>query len=200
VKGKAELNYLIDLPSKGEWYRYFLEYKYLVDLTFKKIEYAEITVVSLPLAFLIRHTLELGYKTNLLELEKVSDLKAEVDYKGKNAHKIDTLHTEFEKQISNIFIKYSVDKEVQSQFKNHNKNLTKLKSLFNKLDEFSFAFRYPVQNNGTTLNFEKKSDFKLNNKINFKEIKELYEKSIILLIYTTDVINDEMNNWLQQKI
>lgn len=200
MKGKAELNYSIDLPSKGEWFRYFGEYKYLVDLTFRKMEYTEITVVSLPLAFLIRHTLELGYKTNLLELEKVSDIKANIRYHQKGAHKIDDLHKEFEIQVQAIFKKYSVDKEIQSQFNKHNSNLTLLKRQFHKLDKFSYAFRYPVQNDGITPNFERKADFKTNEKLNFKEIKELYQKSIVLLIYTTDVISEQINNWLQQGV
>ena len=200
MKRKAELNYQIDLPSKGEWYRYFLEYKYLVDLTFERLQGGEITVVSLPLAFLIRHTLELGYKTNLLELEKVSDIKANVKYREKGAHKIDDLHKEFEIQVEAIFKKYSVDKEVQKQFNKHNNNLTLLKRQFHKFDEFSYSFRYPVQNDGITPNFEAKSDYKMNDKLNFKELKELYNKSIILLIYTTDVVNEEINNWLQQRL
>jgi len=194
MKGKAKLNYLIDLPSKSEWLRYFFEYKSLVDLTFRKIESAEINVVSLPLAFLIRHTLELGYKTNLLELEKVSDIKANIRYQLKGAHKIDDLHKEFEIQVQAIFIKYSIDRQTQSQFNKHNENLTLLKRQFHKLDEFSYAFRYPVQNDGTTPNFETKVNFETNQKLNFKEIKELYEKSIVLLLYTTDVIDEHINN------
>lgn len=200
MKRKAELNYQIDLPSKGEWHRYFLEYKYLVDLTFERLQGGEITVVSMPLAFLIRHTLELGYKTNLLELEKVSDIKANVKYRGKQAHKIDDLHREFEIQVKAIFKKYFVDKDVQNQFNKHNENLTSLKRQFHKFDEVSYSFRYPVQNDGITPNFEVKSDFNMNDKLNFKELKELYDKSIILLIYTTDVVNEEINNWLQQGV
>ena len=42
-----------------------------------------------------------------------------------------------------------------------------------------------------------KFDFQIGGKLYFEE---LYEKSIVLLIYTTDVINDEISNWLQHGV
>lgn len=189
-----ELNYKIDLPSKAEWWRYFGEYKYFVDFTFRELKGGEITSISLPFAFCIRHTLELGYKMNLLELEKVSGLKAKIEYKGKSAHKIDDLHREFELQMQAIFKKYKVNKEVIKQFKRLSGDLNKLKGQIHKLDEFSFTFRYPVKNDGITSNFEKQADTIKNQYINFKEIKNLYETSILLLKYTTDVVVEEIEN------
>lgn len=39
--------------------------------------------------------------------------------------------------------------------------------------------------------------FQIGGKLYFEE---LYEKSIVLLIYTTDIINDEISNWLQHGV
>ncbi|RZK01591.1 MAG: hypothetical protein EOO46_19870 [Flavobacterium sp.] len=156
MKKGTELNYNIKLTYKAEWWRYFGEYQYCVDFIFKSLEGGEITVISLPLAFLIRHTLELGYKMNLIELEKVSDLKAKIEYKGKSAHKIDDLHREFESQMRAVFKKYSADKDVIKQFDGLNSKLNELKKIMYKLDELSYAFRYPVKNDGITPNFDKK--------------------------------------------
>lgn len=152
MKKGPELNYNQKLTYKSEWWLYFGEYQYCVDLLFKSLTGGEITVVSLPLAFLIRHTLELGYKMNLIELEKVSDLKAKIEYKGKSAHRIDDLHREFGNQMKAIFKKYDADKDVIKQFDTLNSKLTDLKKLMHKLDELSYAFRYPVKNDGITPN------------------------------------------------
>jgi len=187
---RVELNYNIKLSTKAEWYRYFGEYQFCVDLLFQNISGGQITVISLPLAFLIRHTLEIGYKSNLIELEKVSGLKANIVYHGRSAHNISILHREFELQMNAIFKKYNADKEIKRQFNDLNKNLVELKKLMNKLDELSYAFRYPVRSDGNTPNFSPTDVSDMTDVINFKDIKELYNDSIILLKFSTDVVND----------
>lgn len=190
MKRQPELNYDIKLTYKSDWWRYFGEYQYGVDLIFKSLTGGEITVVSLPLAFLIRHTLEVGYKMNLIELEKVSGLKAKIEYKGKSAHKIDDLHREFETQMKEIFKQYNADKDIIKQFNTLNSKLIRLKKIMHKLDELSYAFRYPVKNDGITPNFDNKDTEDKTDVINFKEIKPLYDKSIFLIKYSTDVVNE----------
>ena len=190
MKKQPELNYNIKLTYKSDWSRYFYEYQYAVNLMFNSLTGGEITVVSLPLAFLIRHTLELGYKMNLIELEKVSDLKAEIKYKGKSAHKIDDLHREFESQMKEIFKKYNADKDIVKQFDNLNSKLKGLKSMLHKLDELSYAFRYPVKNDGVTPNFDNKDFEDKTDVINFKDVKSLYDDSILLIKYSTDVVSE----------
>jgi hypothetical protein len=189
---KQELNYKIDLPTKAEWWKYYGEYKQFVEFTFRELKGGEVTSISLPFAFCIRHTLELGYKMNLLELEKVSDLEAKIEYKGKSAHRIDDLHREFDSQMEAIFKKFNVSREIIKQYNKLNLDLKKLNEQLYKLDELSYAFRYPVKNDGKTPIFEKKSDFTKNQSINFKDIKELYDRSIMLLTYSTDVLAEEI--------
>lgn len=183
-----ELNYDQKLTFKSEWWQYFGEYQYTVDLLFKSLTGGEITVVSLPLAFLIRHTLELGYKMNLIELQKVSGIEAKIMYQGKSAHKIDDLHREFENQMFSIFDKFNATKDIRNQFSKLNSKLIVLKRLMHKLDAFSFAFRYPVKNDGSTPNFDNKSIADKSDVINFKDIKELYKDSIHILKFSTDVV------------
>ena len=182
---KQELNYQIYLSIKSDWWRYFIEYKSFVDFSFREMKGGEITVLSLPLAFCIRHTLEIGYKMNLIELEKISDRNANIKYQGKEAHSIEVLHKEFEVQMKMIFKKYSFDKKIIKQFNKLTEDLSSLKKIIHDLDEFSYAFRYPVKNNGSTPNF-----LTSNENINFKEVKEMYNKSMILLLHSTDVIAD----------
>lgn len=187
---KVELNYNMKLSYKAEWYRYFAEYQLCVDLLFQSICGGQITVISLPLAFLIRHTLEIGYKTNLIELEKVSNLKANIAYHGRSAHNISILHREFELQMSAIFKKYKAVKEIKMQFNVLNLKLVELKKLMNKLDELSYAFRYPVKSDGKTPNFSETNVTDMVDVINFKDIKELYNESIFLLKFSTDVVHE----------
>ncbi|WP_313100915.1 hypothetical protein [Epilithonimonas sp.] len=181
-KKEPELNYDLKLAYKSEWYKYFAEYEHTVNLIFKSISGGEISILSLPLAFLIRHTLELGYKMNLIELEKVSGIKAKIEYKGKAAHKIDDLHKEFESQMIEIFKKYQADKDTKKQFNTLNKKLTELKKTIHKLDELSYAFRYPVKNDGITPNFDNLDFNDKTDVINFKEIKSLFDDSFMLLM------------------
>ena len=181
-----ELNYKIDLIHSTEWWRYFGEYQHYVDFTFRELKGGQITSLSLPFAFIIRHTLELGYKMNLIEFDKISGQKASIKYSGKSAHKIDDLHKEFEVQIDLIFKKFQFKKEVVSDFRKLNESLKKFKTTMHKLDTLSYAFRYPVQNDGITPSFTSGMS------INFKQIKELYDNSIVLLKYTTDVIEEEI--------
>lgn len=190
MKKGTELNYDQKLTYKSEWWKYFAEYQHCVDLIFKSLTGGEITVVSLPLAFLIRHTLEIGYKMNLIELEKVSDLGAEIKYRGPEAHNIAELHRKFEIQMEAIFKKYDVDKDLIKKFNKLNSKLSDLKKQLHKLDAFSHAFRYPVQPDGIKPNFDKKDVKDRTDVINFKEIKKLYDDSILLIKYSTDVVRE----------
>ncbi|WP_413534076.1 hypothetical protein [Empedobacter brevis] len=195
---RIELNYDQKLTYKSEWWRYFGEYQYSVDMLFKSITGGEITIISLPLAFLIRHTLELGYKMNLIELEKVSEIKAKIEYKGKSAHRIDDLHREFNIQMKAIFKKFNADQDIVKQYNKLNTKLTSLKKEIHKLDELSYAFRYPVKNDGVTPNFDSKDVEDKDDVINFKELKELYDDSILLIKYSTDVVNEIINDYENQ--
>jgi len=197
MKKQPELNYDIKFTYKADWWRYFGEYQFTVDLLFKSLSGGEVTVVALPLAYLMRHTLELGYKMNLIELEKVSGVKAQIAYKGKSAHKIDDLHREFEIQMKAIFIKYKADKEIIKQFNNLNSKLRDLKVMMHKLDELSYAFRYPVKNDGITPNFDKSDIEDKTDVINFKQIKPVYDDSIHLIKYSTDVVKEIIDNYDQ---
>lgn len=190
MKKEQELNFNIKLTYKADWWKYFAEYQNCVDLIFKSLTGGEVTAISLPLAFLIRHTLEIGYKMDLLELEKISDLKAKVEYKRSSAHKIDGLHQEFENQMRAIFQKCNSDKDIVKQFEKLNSKLIKLTKIMHQLDELSYAFRYPVKNDGVTPNFDKQDFYDKTDVINFNEIKELFDHSILLIKYSTNVINE----------
>lgn len=190
---KQEINYNIDLTFKSEWWIYYGEYKKFVEFTFRELKGGEITTICIPLAFCIRHTLELGFKMNISELQEISGIKANIKFKGSEAHNICSLHNSFEIQIDAIFKKFKIEKEILNQFSELNLNLKNVINLVHFLDKKSYAFRYPFENDGITKIFQKKIDSAINPSINFKEIKEFYDHGIKLLTYTTDVIFEQIN-------
>ena len=175
-------NYQIHLDCQNEWWRYFGEYQQVVELVIKKAKESEVTVVARPLLFLMRHTLELGYKGNIVELEKVSGLESKLEFSGKKAHSLERLHKEFERHFKKATKLYTIESEVVSQFDSLNSTLKKLKDIFHQLDAGSYAFRYPFQGDGRTPTFQKEDVLKIEGVI------ELYNTAITVLKYTTDVV------------
>lgn len=188
------LNYDIKFSSKHDWIRYFAEYTFAVDLMFREIKRGEVSVVSLPLIFLVRHTMELGYKMNIIELNKVSPIRVDIKFKGTESHRLDILHEQFGDQMFGIFKKFNIDKLYLSQFESLFFKLSSLKTLLHQLDNMSYAFRYPVKNDGITPSFpitkmDDKSDI-----VNFQTLKEIYQDCKKLLKYSTDVVSEITNN------
>src|SRR3990172_3390902 len=136
-------NYSIHLGHQNEWWRYFGEYLWIVNLTFERAKQSEVTVISRPVLFLIRHTLELGYKGNIVELEKVSGLESALKFKGPDAHNLEKLHRDFERHFKEIAKRYDLDADVLAQFERINSTLKKLNNVLHRLDSGSYAFRYP---------------------------------------------------------
>lgn len=179
-----ELNYNINLPSKGNWDTYFKEYQSFIEFAFRKIEGGEITGITLPLAFCIRHTLELGFKARIFELEKISNINSDVSLKGKGSHMIYDLYIKFDFQITKIFSMFEINENIVKQYNEMNKELKKLTLIIHKIDEFSYLFRYPGK--------LKKKDFDNQESINFLEIKNLFENCEGLLLHSTDLILNEL--------
>lgn len=175
-------NYLISLGSQNEWWRYFGEYKQIVSLILERSKQSETTIIARPTLFLMRHTLELGFKANIVELEKESGLDLKLNFSGAAGHYLEALHEKFEMHFSELAKKYDLPKTILSQFKNLNEPLEELRNFFHRLDKGSYGFRYPFQKDGTTPSFARQETLEI------KKIIVLYEASIDLLIYTTDVI------------
>ena len=180
-------NYEVHLGRETEWWRYFGEYAWIVDLIFKNAQAREVTVIARPQLFLIRHTLELGYKANIIELEKVSGLTSSLKFHGKPAHSLKNLHTDFENHFLAIAKKFDFPKQTLDEYKKLNKKATALKDLLDKFDQCSYAFRYPVDTDGMTPLFDK------NSTLNISEVRKMYDSTLVVLKYTTDVIAEHLS-------
>jgi hypothetical protein len=181
-------NYSQNLHSKTEWYRYYGEYSLAIKTLLENSEESQSTVLALPVLFLIRHSLELAFKMNLNELEKVSGKKANLKFHGKDSHILHKLHHEFQKQVVLIFKKEKAPNSLCKEFNKRNIQLKAFRQIFDKLDEWSFAFRYPVTTDGKT------KSFKLGDQINIADIIPVYEETQTILKYTTDVIEELINS------
>ena len=172
------------LEGKTDWYRYYSEYNFAIQNLIERSDESQSTVLALPVLFLIRHSLELAFKYNIIVLEKMSGCKAIINYSGKSAHVLSKLHIEFERQVNLILKLKSADLFLKKDFRSRNDELKKFRVIFDNLDNWSYAFRYPVKIDGATKSFNK------NDVINISEIIPIYEKTQILLKYTVDVLDD----------
>jgi hypothetical protein len=180
-------SYKVNLHYKTEWYLYFGEYALAIDNLLERSDQSQTAHLTLPTLFLIRHSLELAFKMNLIELEKMSGIKAKIDYSGKTAHVLSNLHAEFEKQALLIFEKEDILESIRKDFKERNKELKAFRTIFDKLDNWSYAFRYPVITDGVTKSFD------LSDEINLASIIPVYKSAQVFLKYTTDVLADQRN-------
>lgn len=179
-------DYDIRLGRQLEWWRYFGEYTWLVDLVFERAKESDVTIIARPQLFLIRHTLELGYKMNILELGKFSGLPSELKLKGSKAHDLERLHQDFDKHFREIAKKYPLPSAIINQYDQLTNSLANLKGLLHKFDQLSYAFRYPVGTDGKT------PSLSISDTLNMTEVKEMYERAKTLLKYTTDVLAEHL--------
>lgn len=140
-----------------------------------------INKIYLPLFFLIRHSMELGLKTNIYEIRKISELMGVNDISQEHslAKLFDIFFTFLQKITRNkLNIKTRSELEVfEIQYQKLNKTI-------DDFDNNSFYFRYPVNKLGD----ENKFNFS-NNSI--KEVVELYYFTDPFITFTVNVLQNE---------
>jgi len=166
----------LELSKMSDWDNYYWEYTSTVETLIENYNVADDVV--LPLLFLMRHTLELAFKMNLIRLEKLSEENAKLNFKGKSGHSLGGLHSEFERQLQIIFAKHKINMDLQSEFLYANTILKEYADIFNRLDNWSYAFRYPVQNDGSTNNFKDSSN------LNIADLIPTFKKTQLILEQT----------------
>lgn len=139
--------------------------------------------LAYPILFIARHCLELGFKANIRYFLTYS---GKDDYKKAGTHDLEKLFGAFKlhvaSTIKNLKDKYGIeiDKTDLDEFNKYCKEVDKLTNIFHLLDKQSDSFRYPVDK-------EDKDSFEHSERINILDVKDLYEKSMILLLHTSDV-------------
>lgn len=190
------------------YYLSFGDYLYSYKAAFDALLYnvyqsgLHIDHLAYPILFIARHCMELGFKTNIRYFIKYSEKE---DYKKAGTHNLEKLFTAFKLHIYativNLKDKYGIEvgKEDIDEFNDYCNEVNKLANIFHSLDKNSDSFRYPVDK-------ENNNSFDYRDKINLLDVKELYDKSLLLLTHTADVFAkytdfaDEINNMYEQEM
>lgn len=166
---------------------YLDAYRRAAEILFGQIEKEGLAVntVSYPFLFLVRHSLELGYKLNIKHLSKYSRLEDKVNW---NEHFLRELHDAFRVHFMAVAKELQVDRVMVDEFSRRCKDVEKLMKTFDGIDRRSFSFRYPVDT-------EQRLVFRPGDTINLLDVQDLYNKAMILLFHTADVLSDITNHF-----
>ena len=167
------------------WWHYYNDYKVAIDNIVSSIETGKtpIDTVSLALLFLLRHSIELGLKANILQFQKINKKIQKIKLGSSSSHSIEFLYDKFNEHLENIIKKNKVDDEILEQVKKYRSKFDPLKTKLHNLDKGSFNFRYPVDVNGTR-------NFTWETRENLFDILNLYYEIQPFILYTENVLED----------
>lgn len=133
--------------------------------------------VAIPLLFLMRHTLELGYKYSLVYLCERNDTK--FDPENKERHSLGKLHKRLGSEYSQA-AKHDFVPQPENGFDEWYALTEKGMRFFDELDERSTNLRFP--------NIDEISIFGREQKVNLLEAKNIFDDAMMLLATMPDVI------------
>lgn len=137
--------------------------------------------ISLPIFFQIRHSLELGLKANILELQKMNSEICRIKFDG-NSHDISFLNNKLKEHFEVLELE-KFTPELKREFNEYHKSLDSIVEKMSFLDKYSYAFRYPVDQKGNPVfNWEEKQ--------NICDYIEMYRKADTFLLFTLNVLDD----------
>ena len=182
----TNLDYTYDalIGRNQSWGEYFFVYEETVKKLYEEIERTKtVDVYAAPFLFLVRHTLELGFKYNIHALSKYSEKDYGLDLEGniRKGHVLPPLHKAMVDHFEELSKAEGKNSSTYIEFHQMSQKLGKLVNFFDSIDRGSFAFRYPTDNKGVKC-------FDFQERVNLKEIKEKYDESSVLLSHTQTVL------------
>lgn len=179
---KYQANLGIGNPT---FFKYMNMYNHAFDILYDSIDTGihNADWISYPMLFLARHSLELGLKANIKYFAKYSKKDSS---SHSYSHKLDGLFHQFRAHVSKALHNIEstsgmkIDKGDRKEFNKYCKQLKLLIKKFEKLDLDSIGFRYPVDDNGDLV-------FDPIQQIDIIEIKNILDRAMTLLNFTTDV-------------
>jgi len=189
VKGIEKSNNPRELPKSRFQVRlgdfenfvdYLNSFERAVEILYARVSNAEETPYSmaLPLLFLMRHSLELGYKYTLAELHYFNEIPYKLD---KYKHSLQDLHSALKEQFNEFVKKWSISREDIEDFERHYCHTGNCMKEFSQIDPNCIAFRYPTQRDGTRV-------FPHDYAVNLLELKESYDDGMVLLCHLIDTL------------
>ncbi len=165
------------------WWGYYSDYTEATSILIDAINNNQpVHTIATPLLFLIRHSLELGLKANILELEKISSAKPKLKFDG-NSHQLEFLHEYFISHIDEIINKNIIDEDIIDEITYYKTKLKNIKDILHKIDRGSYAFRYPI-------NVKKNLSFDYLEIVNIEDCVMLLKEIDPFLLYTISVFED----------
>jgi len=138
----------------------------------------------LPLLFLIRHSLELALKANVLKLEQINHDVEKIELKGKKYHSLELLFNRFKEHLEKVRATFPISPEIKGQIDNDLMKFSPLVDKLHKLDQGSFNFRYPVDTNGNY-------NFSWDTRENISEIVDMYYSIQSFLVFIENALIEE---------
>jgi hypothetical protein len=129
------------------------QYDFLISSILSSIKNGELKIeqVYLPLLFLIRHSLEVGFKDNISEvLDRLTNSQKK---KYSEKHSLETLLNiviQFVEEAQKNFT--SIDGTIQKEIDYYRPMTEQLMKKMHELDNRSLSFRFPVDENGLFIN------------------------------------------------
>lgn len=174
-----------NLGYNRDWWNYYGQYKNAIDELINGIEKnIPIDTITLPLLFMIRHSIEIGLKANILKFQEVNPKVEKIILGGNKSHSNEILYNKFEEHLISIIDNFEIDAAIIKEINEYLKKFKPLKNKLHKLDKGSFNFRYPVDRNGNY-------NFEWDKKENIAEIINLYYEIQPFLIFTNRVLYEE---------
>lgn len=185
IESKNKHKFNSYLGYNRDWWHYYAQYKNAIDELVNGIEKnIPIDTISLPLLFMIRHSIEIGLKANILKLQKISPEIKEIILGGTESHSIEILYNKFEEHLIFVIKNSEIRKNIIEEINGYLKMFKPLKIKLNKLDKGSFNFRYPINTNGSY-------SFEWDKEENISEIINLYYKIQPFLLFTNRILYEE---------
>ena len=183
----------VDITNKHERYQFTAyvghvfsemgllgEYQNAINTIIKDLKATKtrVDVVANPLLYMIRHSLELGYKSNFKYFEQYS--KKETSKKTFESHNLQKLHEEFKAHFDLIKTELNFDKDLVTEFDKYYNQTT---TLINQLGSTeASSFRY-------TKNIKGQRIFQSTETKDMGAIKELYDNAITMVSHVSDLIS-----------
>jgi hypothetical protein len=156
-------------------------YEHAVNKLYREVSEGNETAdsIAMPLLFMMRHAMELGYKYPTAEICQLNG----TNYNPQSdLHFFKKLHSRLKKEFDTLWQNGGISDNKKTSFDEHYELTGAATTWFDEVDPRGVNFRYP------------QSGFASIKKINLLEVKNKFDEAMMLLTLTVDVITDGMQS------
>lgn len=155
-------------------------YKNAVDKLYREVSEGNETAdrIAMPLLFLMRQTMELGYKYTIIEICRLNGTKYSPQ---SDLHFLRRLHSRLKNEFYTLWQNGGISDNKKTGFDEYYEITEPAMAWFDEIDPKGENFRYP-------------QGIARDKKVNLLELKDKFDQAMTLLTVTVDVITDGMNS------